>query len=194
VGGGGGGGAILIASSTRIDLPSTGRVYSKFPSFNFNDGSGGAIRLVAPIVAGNGAIDVTGGYGGNGRVRIDSLANNLTTTPSGSFTAGRFMVVFPTPLPRLDIMEAAGTIIPEGTNGVVQVLLPYNSDTNRTVTLQARDFGAVVAVDLLLTPDAGSRQVYALSITNTAGNNPAQVVVPVVIPVNTLVTIHAWTR
>ena len=104
------------------------------------------------------------------------------------------MVVFPTPLPRLDILEAAGTIIPEGTNGAVQVLLPYNSDTNRTVTLQARDFNTVVPVDLVLTPDAGSRQVYSLSITNTAGNNPVQVVVPVVIPVNTLVTINAWTR
>ena len=104
------------------------------------------------------------------------------------------MVVFPNPLPRLDVLEAAGTIIAEGASNAVSVLLPYTSDTNRTVTLQARDFNGVVPVDLVLTPDSGSRRVYSLSITNTAGSNPAQITIPVVIPVNTLVTINAWTR
>src|ERR1051325_2870980 len=47
LGGGGGGGAILIASNVRIDVAGTVNAYAGFSYYN--DGSGGAIRLVAPV-------------------------------------------------------------------------------------------------------------------------------------------------
>ena len=62
-GGGGGGGAILIASSTRIQINSSGAVRSRSGASVFNagnGGSGGAIRLVAPRVYGTGIINVNG--------------------------------------------------------------------------------------------------------------------------------------
>lgn len=195
IGGGGGGGAILVASTTRIVL--NGGIQASGADSG-GPGSGGAIRLVAPTITGSGGLIAHGGSSssGNGRIRIDTLGAppSFSIPSSIPSSVGRFMVVFPTPAPRLDIVEAAGTIIPEGTNGPVQILLPYNSDTNRTVTLQARNFNAIVPVDLVLTPETGGRRVYSLFITNTGVDNPAQLTANVVVPVNTLVTINAWTR
>jgi hypothetical protein len=202
-GGGGGGGAILIASSTRIDLAGVIRARGAVQSGgSFNGGSGGAIRLVAPVVAGNGSLDVADYnngtfYSGGGRIRIDSIirtALQVTFSPSGAFgTIGANMVVFPSPLPRLDIIEAAGTTIPEGTANGVLVNLPFGSATNRTVTVQARDFNTIVPINVVLTPDSGPPVTYPATIDNLA-SNPAQTVVNVVVPVNTVVNISAWTR
>lgn len=103
------------------------------------------------------------------------------------------MVVFPIPTPQLSIIQAAGTVIAEGTPAPVQIQLPYNSTTNRTVTVQARDFNAVVLVDVLLTPESGASVKYQTNIDNTVVN-PATAVVNVVVPVNTVVNVKAWTR
>ena len=75
----------------------------------------------------------------------------------------------------------------------MQVQLPFGSTTNRTVTIQARDFNAAVPINVVLTPDSGVPQVYLVTIDNAAAN-PATITVPVTLPVNTLVTINAWTR
>src|SRR5205814_568667 len=81
----------------------------------YNDGSGGAIRLVAPILAGTGILNVNGNWGGDGRIRLDALdrrtANFNYTAGAATVSSGALMIVFPTPLPRLDIVEAAGTSI-----------------------------------------------------------------------------------
>ncbi|MFN0067733.1 MAG: hypothetical protein ACKVYV_08875, partial [Limisphaerales bacterium] len=63
-GGGGGGGALLIASSTRIQVNVGARItadggYNTSPAVHC--GSGGAIRLIAPVVAGNGTLQARGG-------------------------------------------------------------------------------------------------------------------------------------
>ncbi|HUR46676.1 MAG TPA: hypothetical protein VMZ27_12435, partial [Candidatus Saccharimonadales bacterium] len=163
VGGGGGGGAILIGSNTRIDLISPGTVKANGgPCTSLNDGSGGAIRLIAPVVTGNGTLSADGPcYGGSGRIRIDTTnrrAVTFTSNPTASIGAN--MSVFPNPIPRLDIINAAGTAIPEGNSGAVSVQLPFGSTTNRTVTVQARGFNASVPIAVALTPDTGLRTVY----------------------------------
>ncbi|HTD86160.1 MAG TPA: hypothetical protein VK850_06250 [Candidatus Binatia bacterium] len=197
-GGGGGGGAILIASSTRIDINSPGIVRANGGGncgVAVNGGSGGAIRLVAPLITGNGTLNAIGlCTGGDGRIRVDTTNRRsvvFTSDPTPSIGAN--LVVFPTPIPRLDIVEAAGTTIPEGTNAPVTIQLPFNSTTNRTVTVQARDFNAVVLIAVALTPDAGRAVVYQGTIDNLA-SNPAQTVINVTVPVNTVVSVNAWTR
>lgn len=204
-GGSGGGGAILIASSSRITV--SGSISSRGGEGNnvspglFYDrnGSGGAVRLVAPAVSGAGSIDVQGGYtyatyGGLGRTRIDTIdRTSLQLRFQGLASVGTFMAVFPSPLPRLDILQAADITIPEGSPTPVQVQLPFGSATNRTVTIQARDFNASVPINVVLTPETGLPQVYPVTIFNAA-SNPATITVPVNLPVNTLVTISAWTR
>lgn len=216
IGGGGGGGAILIASNTRIGLnnnwPSGGGVVANGGgggSFQFtaNGGSGGAIRLVAPVVAGSGTLQAlgtggnfqTGVAGAGGRIRIDCVdrrnlildrgVGNFNHVPQASF--GSYMVVFPNPVPRLEIINAAGTNIPEG-SGPVTIQLPNGSDPNRTVTVQARGFTGTVPTRVVLTPDNGPATSYDAEIVMNA--NPSSVTVPVTFPVSTPVRVSAWTR
>jgi hypothetical protein len=200
-GGGGGGGAILVASNTRIAVNGGGRIDSVGGTWrgqSHNAGSGGAVRLLAPKVEGTGVIRVDGGSsgGGDGRIRVDCLDKTALTfnfQPISLTTVGANMFVAPSVIPRLDLVKAAGKDIPLGTGNTVQVQLPFNSDTNRTVTIRAQDFNADVPIRLTLTPDSGPRIVIDTNIVNTA-QNPATLVIPVGLPVNNLITIHAWTR
>jgi hypothetical protein len=203
LGGGGGGGAILIASNTKIELSAGAGVVARGGNrtgSGRNGGSGGAIRLLAPKVSGGGTVNALGGNGGgyanNGRIRVDCLdktALTLDFQPLSFTTVGANLFVAPSVVPRLDLVKAAGRDIPLGTGNTVQVQLPFNSDTNQTVTIRAQDFNADVPIRLTLTPDSGPRIVIDTNIVNTA-QNPATLVIPVGLPVNNLITIHAWTR
>ncbi len=198
VGGGGGGGAILIAANNRIRV--TGTVESRGGEGNHGcaggGGSGGAIRLVALRVEGAGLLDVrckNDGWGGLGRIRVDTLERDgVAFNFQGlSSVGGNLLAIPPTP-PRLDTVEVAGTAFPEGSIPGV-VLLPFGSTPERTIKVQARGFGKVVPLRITLTPDAGSRVVVDTEVDNTSVN-PAVVEVPVTFPINSKVTVHAWTR
>lgn len=211
--GAGGGGAILVASSTRIDITgsiaATSHVYGNGEiSLDFSGlGSGGAIRLAAPIVGGSGSLNVSGGQNwgpcsggpcvyaaaGAGRVRIDCMDRRNLNFNGLSSSIGANMVVFPTNAPQLDITQVAGTNIPVGAGSAVSFTLPQDSSTNQTVTVQASNFGAPVPIRVVLTPDNGPSSSYETTIDNST-LNPASVTVPVVVPVNVQVHVNAWTR
>jgi hypothetical protein len=190
----GGGGALVIASNTRIELASGGGLLANGVGFA-GAGSGGAIRLVAPIVTGFGQVSATSSFGGAGRVRIDTIdRTGLSLTTHGNYSLGSFMTVFPPgPAARLDIIEAAGTTIPEGANAPVSITLPFGSDPNRNIVVQARNLGGVVPVEVVLTPNTGPAIKVQAQINNAAAN-PATVSVPVTFPINTPVTVNAWIR
>jgi hypothetical protein len=103
------------------------------------------------------------------------------------------MFVFPVNVPRLDIVEAAGTSIPLDTPQLVTVQLPFGANPNGTVTVRALNFGAQVPISVVLTPDSGDRIIVNSQIDNTTPN-PATVAVPVTFPQNVLVTVNVWTR
>lgn len=103
------------------------------------------------------------------------------------------MFVFPTPLPRLDIVEASGTTIPLDTDAPVTIQLPFGSMTNRTVAVRAQDFVSTVPISVVVTPDQGFPVTYTNVIDNLSVN-PATNVIDIVVPVNIPVRIHAWTR
>lgn len=191
-GGHGGGGAVLIASSTKITL--SGQVVSSgwSTSFENTNGSGGAIRLVAPAVVGAGQFNVSGGVGGSGRTRIDTI-DRREVAIGGIDVVGGLMQVFASPLPKLSVTTAAGTAITEGAQGPINITLPFNSSPNQTVTIRARDFSGPVPIRVVLAPDSGDPLVYDATIDNTTVN-PADVTVNVVMPVNRLVRVNAWTR
>ena len=200
LGGSGGGGAIVIASNTRISISFNAVVRAKGGfADSQNEGSGGAVRFVAPLVAGNGIIDLNGGgRAGAGRCRVDSIDKTqiqfrMSPNRPNILSIGAFMTVFPPGNPHLDIIAAADTQIAEGTNAPVVINLPFGSDTNRTVVVQARNFNAVVPIEVVLTPDSGPSITLQASIDNAAAN-PATVTVPVGFPVNTPVAVNAWRR
>jgi hypothetical protein len=206
-GGSGGGGAILLASSTRIDISAAGSVNARGGNNSFphpGQGSGGAVRLVAPVVAGTGNIRVTGGTGGHdnnrgdlaghGRIRVDTFNRtslSLTYQPLSAVSVGTFMAVFPPVAGRLDIVQAAGQTIAEG-SGPVEILLPFGTSPNQTVTIRARDFSGVVPIEVVLTPSSGEREVVQGQITMST--NPAEATINVTLPVNTRTRVSAWTR
>src|SRR5262249_18225970 len=128
-----------------------------------NGGSGGAIRLIAPVIAGGGSLRINGNNGsGNGRGRIDTLNRSgisFNYTAVGVTSIGSLMTVVPSPNPRLDVVEAAGTAIPQG-SGPVLIQLPFGSDPNRVIKVQAQDFNDVVPITIQLTPDNGDPVKY----------------------------------
>ncbi len=131
--------------------------------------------------------------GGRGRIRIDAFdrtgfGTGGAAVPSVSF--GKVMSVFPHVQSRLSVIAAAGQNIPEGTNAPVTVFLPFGSDTNQVVRVQARDFAGVVPINVVITPQNGPRRVFPAEI-NMASGNPAFTNVNVTIPLNTEATIHA---
>lgn len=198
-GGGGGGGAITIASNTRVALDQNARIEAQGGSNSggaYNGGSGGSIRIVAPKVEGSGQLLSYGqGGGGHGRNRVDTTDRTnlaLRYNRTEHTTIGSMMVVVPAPMPRLDVVQAAGTDIPVG-SGPVQVLLPFGADPNVTVVVQASDFNAVVPIRVSLTPDNGVATEYDTDIDNAAAN-PATTTVNVTLPINTQTTIRVWTR
>ena len=121
--GGAGGGAIVLASSTSVTM--NGGILARggnnvliiAPYYISGGGSGGGVRIVAPSVSVAGFIDVSGGtnssspsggYGGNGRVRIDTISTvNAKVIGNGEGGAipvvsyGRSLFVWPFASPQL---------------------------------------------------------------------------------------------
>jgi hypothetical protein len=201
LGGGGGGGAILIASNTRIDIPSPGSVLAnggRPAGCQVNEGSGGAIRLLSPVVAGNGSIQVASGEcnaGGYGRIRVDSIdrtALQLSFSPNASTTSvGSTMFAFPDVIPRLDIVDVGDRIIPVGTPDPVMILLQFGSNPILQIYVRATHFTGVVPIDVVLTPDNGDRVIYPAEIDMGQDNHA---LVTVEVPVNVNTRVEVWTR
>jgi len=146
---------ILIASNTRIDVRGTILAaspvrYISVGSIPYGFGSGGAIRLAAPVVAGAGTLNASGGkdtsseggtslsIGGAGRIRIDCMDHRwlaLDYFPAAVASIGANMVAIPSNPPRLDITQIGTTNIPVGTTSPVFFYLTQDSSTNQTVTV-----------------------------------------------------------
>jgi hypothetical protein len=194
-GGGGGGGAILIAANSRIAVNGAIRARGGRGGFCLNGGSGGAIRLVSFKVEGAGTLDTSplNGNSGSGRIRVDTvLRSGLNLRNFGASSIGGNLLVFPPTTPTLSVVEAANNTIPVGSDPVV-FTLPFGANTNQTIRIQARDFARNVPIRVTLTPDSGERRVFDAEVDNTTAN-PAVVDVSVTVPINTLVTVHCWTR
>src|SRR5262249_13861569 len=111
---------------------------------------------------------------------------------NGSVSIGNYMVVFPNPTPRLDLINVATTNIAEG-SGPVTMVLPNGSSTNQPVTVQARNFNTSVPIQVTIAPQNGPTVIYTNTILN-ASSNPASVTLTVTVPVSTPVTVSAWSK
>lgn len=161
-------------------------------------GSGGTIRLVAPDVDINGVgiLDLSGGSrAGHGRIRIDTFdKGNIDanrTIPLSALTIGTNMQVFPEVLPRVSILQVGDDVVPQGSAAFITQ--PSTDPETQDVTIQVEDFGTVVPLSVVLTPELGPSTTYDLDIDNTT-ENPATGSVSVNIPAGVVVRIHCWTR
>ena len=197
IGGGGGGGAILLCSPTQITV--NGGVEANGgtgqSTTNSGYGSGGAIRLLAPVVRGSGSLSVFGpSNGGDGRIRVDAFDRTGMSglSLSGAASTGSFMVIAPTDMPRLDVVRAAGTNVAPGTPSPVIITLPFGSPASQPITVQATGFSGVVPISVVITPESGDRVIVDTEINADAA--PAETTVNVDLPQNVPIRVHAWTR
>lgn len=162
-GGGGGGGAILIASSTILTL--TGSILAKGGNSgvivgvnvsltadqtprNGGGGSGGAIRIVSGNFAGNGALNVDGGTGGDfgGRGGLGRTRVEIATT--GTLSLGG--------VPTLAITSVAGVAAPASPTGTGDVSIPVSTPNPATVAFSASGVPVGNTIALTLTPLRGT--------------------------------------
>jgi hypothetical protein len=196
-GGGGGGGAILIASDTAITNGPNSLVRAWGGSPN---GSGGAIRLVAPIIVGTGSVDVGGWNTVNaGRIRCDLIERQLFglrfSPHSAAVTAGEaFMVTFPPNVPSLRLVSVAGEPVPPNAPAGFTVQLPFGAPAIQPIVLEATDFGVDVPVAIRLTPAVGSAAPPIPVTINNVAPGSAQITVNAPFLPNVPVFVEAWTR
>lgn len=201
-GGGGGGGAILIASNTKIEFGgTTGAIYAtggQWISGYWNHASGGAVKLVAPTIAGPTRIEVnTRGRGieaGSGRVRMDAInypANLGHVTPQQALSFGSMLATgLEGTAPRLAVLSVAGR---DTTTDFTPVILPNGSASEQPVVIEARNFGTRVPVSVVINPDNGPQVIVETEIDNTTAN-PATKTINVPLPANTPIKLNVWTR
>lgn len=206
-GGGGGAGAILIASNTKIEFSTGANAYiyargGQYAGGSYNSGSGGGVKLVAPWITGIPRIHVYStfapGQFSAGRIRMDAVRydglNLGDINPNYALSYGSMMATgLEGGRPQLSVASFAGQ--ESGTNSLtpLNVILPNGSATNQSVTIRAQNFGTLVPVSVVLTPDNGPRIIVPTEIDNRT-QNPATRTLSVPVPANTPVQVRVWTR
>lgn len=179
-GGGAGGGAILIAASATVNIATSGSIladggngYGDYPFCAGADfsagGSGGAIRIIASLVSGAGALRARGGTasardGGVGRIRIEADHITLSDTGSPTYQAGHLAngvaEVFPEaqPEPRIWPVSINGVPVPadprsELTFGDEDVFL--STGTAPVIEIHATGIPPTATVQVRIIPQSG---------------------------------------
>ena len=195
-GGAGGGGAILLSSAVSIHHNGTISAAGGDQSSG-GRGSGGAIRLRAPLVAGTGTLDAHGFAGNHGRIRIDGMDRSgvaFTFNPACAMTSGSIMVETAT-TGSLRITAVGGKPIAENAEGPVFVSL--DGADPKTVSVRANGFGGILPIEVALTPDNGPRQAQVVNADMDTADQDGNVVVTATFPsfpTNQAVRVDAWTR
>lgn len=193
-GGGAGGGAILIASSISIrvngSIRSHGGDAGLVPAGNNHPGgagSGGAIRLLAPVLQGSGSLSVAGGAaqpgygttGGFGRIRLEAFRYESLPATNGSFRAvtlspqAIFLPAHGVQSVRVSTVD--GVAVPVDAGG--SFLLPdvtINKSTPVVMTLQAANIPLGTVVNLRIFSEGGADQILSSTpLTGTLANSVA---------------------
>lgn len=167
--GGGGGGAIMIAANTILSITGSPSVIARGGNAlgsNSGSGSGGTIRLIAPIVAGDASTLIATGNiggldGGLGRIRIDADDLQLTgPTSSPSFTTDNFTIpVFPpATYPTLRATMVDSESVPaDPIAGIDTVDVSISNATDVVLAIEATDIPVGTTVIVHVIPGRGGR-------------------------------------
>lgn len=190
-GGGGGGGALVIASGTCLTV--NGQILSRGGGGQrVQKGSGGCIRLVAPVVKGSGTVDVTNGSGTPhaGRIRVDTYdrtglgLNYMPAASTSNVSQGTFVVARLLPAPTLEIADVGG--LGAGSS----LVFPTGSAETQSVSVAAANFGEAVEIEIVLKPTHGPALDPAFATISDNATTP----VDVDIPANTPLTVEVYKR
>jgi hypothetical protein len=168
MGGGGGGGAILIAASGSIGVQGSIVAYGgesrppAGPAFSISGGagSGGAIRLVATVIFGGGAVRATGGFGatyaGDGRIRVEPETGGAFLDASPTVSFDRPTALFTPGLPGLAITSIAAFPVPANPTGHGDITLPAITADPVDVVLHTNGVPPDTIIKLTVTPEYGA--------------------------------------
>jgi hypothetical protein len=164
-GGGGGGGALLIASSESINITggiaanggATGGAQVNCPG----GGSGGAIRLMAPKILGNGSISVIGSSigcpaGSKGRIRIEAFQHVYSFAYSGGppVTSAPFDTFATSATPSVRVVSVDGVAVSANPTGTFEVPdVEFNNPNGVDVVVEAKRVPLTATVKLLVFSD-----------------------------------------
>jgi len=164
-------------------------------------GSGGAIRIVATTIAGNGTINAEGavaatgggstgspaynankgGNGADGRIRLEAETFTRTAVSEPAHAFGSPSSVFVAGLPTLRITSVAGTAAPTNPTGNADITLPSTTPNPVAVEFATTGVPTGNTVSLRVTPAYGvSTTVVTPAITGstTAGVASTSVTLP----------------
>lgn len=175
--GGAGGGALLLASSTSIRInggitAKGGRGLGNLPgNAASGNGSGGEIRLVAPILSGSGNLNVAGGEnsfaqpGSSGRIRLEAFQRNFTGTSSPALIAATPFGLYlpPTTVSTPSFIRAVkvdGVSVPPNPTGSFTIPdVTINQSMAVTVELEAHNIPLGTKAKLYIFPETGTDQI-----------------------------------
>jgi len=194
--GGGGGGAFLIASSGQLSV--NGSITSRGTGDGNTGancyagyGSGGAVRLVAATISGNGSIDTGGGnagtvpyFGGDGRIRFDCYSTTYGGFARGVVTQGFQPIIIPASGQgvQLAIQSIGGVSVAGSPNGVLanpDVILPAQQTNPMNVLVNCSNLPMNTTITVTVRPANGADIV--ATGTNSSGTQTASTAT---IPVN----------
>ncbi len=164
--GGAGGGAILIASSLDITIPAGGTIQAKGGNYSWGGasyggyGSGGAIRLVADRVQGDGSVDARAWNNSNdlrGRVRIEAFyrpfAPNAFPVPSATAPVESFDF---SSEPTLAVISVSGTNVAQPPSGsLTSPDVVFTEEGTIDIVVQGTNIPTGTAVTLRVTTSTG---------------------------------------
>ena len=168
--GGGGGGAILIAAVSNITV--NGTCSANGGGNGVYWGSGGAIRLVADQILGNGRVEAVSVYPGRIRLEANALSTDLTLNPPTVKAPPAPLVIWPdTNAPTVKVVSVAGQAAPN--DPTAPTTAPFSeltiASTNFvTVVLQTSNFPTNGTVNVYLKPRNAPQSI--LTATFVGGN------------------------
>ena len=206
VGGGGGGGAILLAASGALTVTgainATGGdtaqgVGTGVGAFG-GAGSGGAIKLMATSIKGNGSLVALGGclffngvarqhcstrngsaeylQGGDGRIRIEGENITFSGSSQPAYTRSLPKPIATTDLPSIRIASIAGVNVPTNPTGSADVSLPATTTDPVIVTFATANVPTGNAIKLRIVPAYGVPiEVLSPAISGTVASGSASV-------------------
>ena len=196
-GGCGGGGAILIAASSTITINSGGSINAAGYDGGVAEGpyggagSGGAVRLVASTISGSGSINCAGlnlnnSTSGDGRVRLDALANTFGGTIYGVETRGYQPIIIPAlaQQTQLAISSIAGIAVPANSTGTLlnpAVIIPGQQANPIPVVVQCSNIPLNTSISVQVNPTVGAT-VSAVGMNNVGTQTSSTATIPVNMP------------
>lgn len=175
--GGGGGGAIAIFASMNATV--TGVIYSRGGTYSVSNnsycGSGGAVRVVASNVLGNGLIKcVNDGKNNNGRIRIESasLSPALLTSPETiGVPPANPPVIWPAanaPIAKVVSVDAVNAPLDPRAPLVAGADVAIQNSNQVAILIETQNFPIEGVVQLNITPKFGNRTT--LNATRLSGD------------------------